>query len=215
MAKKVLLARRRLPSTSFSSPTHGQGRGGVGGVGPTLVGALHTPQPHPPTDDLAATLFSELQNLEPRQRKQILDRLQLQDLELRDQDKVTRDLGMWAGAVYDALQASIGDGGGGESGVVVLRRLLGARSVWAPVDQLVEAAKVSEEPVVTRQKFYNLLADLLVAHVKRVASYNRVPVGPKLVASNAGKVRELFDAAFPGYLRCGLAKVVLKSHAVG
>lgn len=214
MSKRVLLARRRLPS-SFVPPTpHGQVREGAGGRDPTKVG-VPSPQPHPPTDDLAATLFSQLQDLDPKQRKQLLDRLQLQDLELRDQDKATRDLGMWAGAVYDALQASVGDGGGGESGVMVLRRLLGARSVWAPVDQLVEAAKVAEESVVMRQKFYNLLAELLVAHVKRVASYNRVPMGPKLVASNAGKVRELFDAAFPGYLRCGLAKAVLRSHVAG
>lgn len=212
MGKRVFLARRQLPST-FTSPVHGQGRTGAGVWDPSKEGVPNPQPPAPPTDALAASLFSQLQNLDPKQRKQLLDRLQLQDLELRDQDKATRDLSMWAEAVYAALQASTGDGGAGESGVMVLRRLLGARNVWAPVDQFVTAARISEETVVNRQRFYNLLAELLVSYTKKVASYNRVPVGPKLVASNAGKVQELFDAAFPGYLRCGLVKAVLRPRS--
>lgn len=157
----------------------------------------------------------ELQNLlnladqlKPKDRKELLDRLALQHgLEVAPTAS-DRDLNMWSEAVHCALEESLGGEMGAGVGVLAIRRLVGARSAWAPVSEFMRTSKLSDLTVMERQSCYGMLAKLLVDHARYVARQSGAPLGPKLVSSCAGSIRGIVDRAFPGYLAAGLLHVI-------
>ena len=157
----------------------------------------------------------ELQNLlnladqlKPKDRKELLDRLALQHgLEVAPTAS-DRDLNMWSEAVHCALEESLGGEMGAGVGVLAIRRLVGARSAWAPVSEFMRTSKLSDLTVMERQSCYGMLAKLLVDHARYVARQSGAPLGPKLVSPCAGSIRGIVDRAFPGYLAAGLLHVI-------
>jgi hypothetical protein len=124
-----------------------------------------------------------------------------------DQD---RDLDMWAAAVYDALTAT--DRAQAEEGYgqLVVKRLLSPTSIWRPVQEFMRQAKLNELTVVERGSVYRMLAALLVDHARSISDFTGAPLGPKLVGSCTGNIAGVFEKAFPGYVRAGLAKIAAR-----
>lgn len=125
-----------------------------------------------------------------------------------------RDVEMWTQAVYNALAAAIGTQGGGLAGPLAIKRLVAARSAWAPVEGFMRDAGLDELQVAHRQACYVLLAKLLVARAREVARHAGIPLSAKLVASNAGDIAAIVDRSFPSYVASGLfAAVATRSFA--
>ena len=71
-------------------------------------------------------------------------------------------------------------------------------------------AKLDKLAVPERQSVYNLLADLVVRHAHGISMRSAAPLSPKLVANCSNNVASIFDKAFPGYVRAGLAHIVAR-----
>lgn len=153
--------------------------------------------------DLAATLSAG-------DRKQLLDQLALDQLVTSERNLAdSRDVDMWLRSIGTALQAALGGGSGTAYPPMVLKRTIGSLQNWEHVERFMHVAGLAELTVLKRQQAYNLLADLLVKHAIEIAGHTGAPLGPKLVANCVGTVGALFDRAFPGYLRAGMAGAVI------
>lgn len=207
-AKQVILssatARSKLRAVKV-----GDGEGGGKGK------SLDSPNNHPPTSSPAATKNNDqktslvdLASLSAEQKKALLAQL---SLELADSAKggkdQSRDLEMWASAVYDSLSKVVPAHGYGQ---LLVRKQMGAASSWGHVREFMQATEFSTCTVVERQGIYNLLADLLLRYVRRVASRQGLPVTLKLIASCSAHVGSTFESEFPGYLASGLGKVIVR-----
>jgi hypothetical protein len=64
--------------------------------------------------------------------------------------------------------------------------------------------------VVERGSVYRMLAALLVDHARSISDFTGAPLGPKLVGSCTGNIAGVFEKAFPGYVRAGLAKIAAR-----
>lgn len=157
-----------------------------------------------------ADLLVLADQLPANDKRELLDRLALQHGLKSAPASSDRDLNMWAEAIHGALEASLGGRDGEGAGVLVIRRLVGSRSAWAPVLDFMKASKLAELTVAERQSCYQLLAGLLVEHAQFVARRSGAPLGPKLISSCAGSISGIFDRSFPGYLAAGLARVVAR-----
>lgn len=144
------------------------------------------------------------------ERRELLDRLALK---AQTADRPDRDIEMWAGAVYDALQDQLGASAGAMGGPLVIKRVVGATSSWKPVEQFMKASKLAELKVPNRLAVYRMLARMLVDYVDDLARSSRLPLTPKLVANCSGHLPGLFEASFPGYLQAGLAHMVARRLA--
>lgn len=163
------------------------------------------------TLDQAQDLASKLSAAD---QKKLLDFLSLKLLESGESGQ-TRDVDMWALAVYEATVAAIGTNGGGMAGPLALKRLLAARSSWGPIETFAAYVGLPKLQVAERQGAYRLLANMLVDRAQGVARAVRAPLTGKLVANNTADIAAIFDASFPGYLAGGLALVVFRRAAQG
>jgi hypothetical protein len=154
-------------------------------------------------------LLAKASTLTAKQRQQLLDQLALTSQMTRRADQ-DRDLDMWAAAVYEALTAT--DAAQAEEGYgqLLVKRLLSPSPVWRPVQEFMRLAKLNELTVTERRSVYGLLADLLVKHAQVIADRSGAPLGPKLVGSCTVNIAGVFDKAFPGYVRAGLAKIAAR-----
>jgi hypothetical protein len=156
-------------------------------------------------------LSSLIDSLSPQQQKQLLDLLALK-ASTPDAGEA-RDLEMWSGAIYDALQKALGHAGGAMGGPLAVKRSCGAPSAWAPVRDFLNASGLAKLEVRHRLSTYRVIADLVVAHASRVSKRTGAPLSPRLVCNCMGSVAGIFNAAFPGYLEAGLACVVARQLA--
>jgi hypothetical protein len=142
-------------------------------------------------------------------RKQLLDRVQLAVLTDSAANEKDRDLVLWSDAVYQhfiaAEQGSFAVG----AGPLAFRKLLAPSVAWTPIWSFMQAAKLDQLPVVERQGVYQMLAEILVLHVKEICEHTGAALSPKMVANCCHLVRGAFDNSFPGYLEAGLVKVVV------
>lgn len=185
------------------------------GVGGGKGKSLDSPNNHPPTSSPAATKNNDektslvdLASLSAEQKKALLAQL---SLELADSAKAgkdqSRDIEMWASAVFAALSKVVPAHGYGQ---LLVRKQLGASTSWGHVRDFMQASDFASCSVIERQGIYNLLADLLLRYVRRVASYQGMPVTLKLIASCSANVGSTFESEFPGYLASGLGKVIVR-----
>lgn len=185
------------------------------GVGGGKGKSLDSPNNHPPTSSPAATKNNDektslvdLASLSAEQKKTLLAQL---SLELADSAKgskdQSRDIEMWSSAVFDALGKVVPAHGYGQ---LLVRKQLGASTSWSHIRDFMQASDFASCSVVERQGVYNLLAELLLRYVRRVASYQGMPVTLKLVASCSANVGSAFESEFPGYLASGLGKVIVR-----
>lgn len=98
------------------------------------------------------------------------------------------------------------------AGPLPLKRMLAARASWAPVEGFARAAGFHKMRVPERLAAYRLLATILVERCQQVARAVRAPLSGKLVANSTGELGAMFDAAFPGYMRAGIAGIIFKRH---
>lgn len=138
-------------------------------------------------------------------RKELLARLAL-EVQTRSTD--SRDLTMWADAVYQRLHEAIGTSEGTGVGPLPVRRLLAAVANWAPVEKFMQDSRLQSLTVPKRLAVYHMLAGLLVDDAQRVARLAGAPLTVKFVAGRSAHIAAVFDTAFPGYLAAGLAHVV-------
>lgn len=153
-------------------------------------------------------LLSKANLLSPTERKELLAKLSLASQTKLGEE--TRDIDMWAQAVYDGLVSVIGADGEGVPGPTVVKRLLAVPTAWAPVSSFMRASKMDQVTVSQRQSAYHMLANLVIENARYVARTSRIPLSPKLVGNCASNITGIFDQAFPGYLQSGLAHIVVR-----
>ena len=153
-----------------------------------------------------ADLVASASTLSEEQRRELVALLSL-DLSSKP-TTADRDIEMWATAVHEALQEALGGALGSTVGVLAVKRVVGAHKAFEPVAEFMKRSRLGENQVRERLSVYRLLAELLVAHARKLARYNGAPLSLKLVANCTGSVAGVFDAAFPGYLAAGLAPIV-------
>jgi hypothetical protein len=198
------------PRSEQGSAADDKKSGGTGRVNyPSLEGVIINPPSSPgPGKEKPAALEAILEQvalLPPADRKKLLARL---SLDQQSQKPEERELSMWTAGVTEALERISGGASGASHGPMVMRRYLAPSSCWTPIAEFVEAAGFSSLEVTKRQSIYNMLASLLVQYASSVASQVGAPLTPKFVADRCQHIGVVFETAFPGYLRAGLARVV-------
>lgn len=159
-------------------------------------------------------LLAKAQALTATQRLELLDQLSLANKLTRKAGQ-DRDLDMWAEGVYNALETRIGTSEGSAYGRLLVKQLLAPSSNWRPMQDFMQESRLCELKVPERASVYFMLAELLVKHAARIAAHTGAPLGPKLVGSCAQAIAGVFDQAFPGYLRAGLAKIAARQLVRG
>lgn len=152
-----------------------------------------------------AEILGLVDQLGTKQRKELLARLSLAQ---QSHTGDNRDLDMWVVALQQALLASSGLGDGGVLGLVPLKRQWSPVSTWGLVAGFMHRARLDSMSVPQRQGFYYMLADLLVAHTKKIAEHVHAPLTAKMVLGQAANLDAVFDQAFPGYLAAGLGPIL-------
>lgn len=160
----------------------------------------------------ADEVYRTLDHLSKAEKKKLIDRLLLDQHLSAAPTSADRDLDMWASAVHNALVRVVGGGGAGVAGPTLVRKLVGVGNAWRPVEAFMQSSKLCELPVVERQRSYNMLANLLMNHVRHVARASGAPLSAKLVGACAVNLPGVFEGAFPGYLEAGLAKIVARQQ---
>jgi len=189
-------------TTPLEPPLKGVRRGGV---------ALTTTLPDAVTEQEGkedSTARQVLAKLSASERKQLLDLLAL-DAASSAASTSDREVVAWSGAVAGALA----DMTNTSANPVLCRRVLAARAAWSPVQELMSKSRLNDSTVAQRESVYRLLARILVEHADEVAHRSGAPLSPKLVANCAPNIAALFDQRFPGYLRSGLAHLVVRQLA--
>lgn len=192
---------RARPGEAGPPPTPSPFKGEVGG------GGLSPAAPAPTLEDLERLAL----NLGAADRRLLLAKLSLANTDADAGE--TRDLDMWTAAVYDALLATNGGTGGGLPGPAAVKRALAASGAWSIVRGFMADAKLDVLTVTERQGVYNMLAELTVKHAHHVSMRSQAPLGPKLVANCSTNISSIFDKAFPGYVKAGLAPVIARQMA--
>lgn len=218
--RRLIVDRPAYTRRSFATPNstitptpvaHPSTRGVCVGGGDERLSRTHA-SAHAREAPSVEELLESVALLTPQLQKQFLDRAAAQLLLTASADRADRDVSMWSVAVYSAFCEAVGGPAAAGVGPQVLRRLLGAASAWAPVEQFMATARLSELPVADRQAVYNMLADLLVQHARGISRRTKAPFSAKLLSTTVVNIAGLFDTAFPGYLEAGLAHVVARRH---
>jgi hypothetical protein len=215
--RSVTLTRPELPARSydFSKPEEAKGDGEAGAEKTKNAGEItphHTPQfiggvgglsrsgtkKQTKTGPDPDAVLADLLALSAADRRDLLARLALAEKEAKGGKG--REVEMWSGAVYDALEAALGSASGVGAGRAHMRRLLADPSSWGPVASFWQQTGLGGLRVVEQQACWNLLAGLLVQHAARVSKRTGSALTPRYVASMAANLVSIFDASFPGYL---------------
>lgn len=215
--KKVILTRPRRASTTDAAVNARREIKKMPGDGNGDVSPLKGGYIHPPTTRAAevkekkekptvASILVEAEGLTSTERAQLIARLALsQQISIKGSE---RDLDMWATAAYEGLVQELGHEAGAQVGPILVKRSLAAPSAYAPVAAFMVNSGLSLQPVTKRQAVYMMLAKLVIQNAKFIARKSGAPMSAKLIASCAANISSLFDNAFPGYLKSGLAHIV-------
>lgn len=209
------VSEKKSPETTLAKasyphpPSRREGVGGGMRAGPDAPPGAHVHTHAHTRESSVEEILEQAQTLTAKQRQELLDQLSLANQMTRSAGQ-DRDLDMWATAVHEALTAGVGVGGASEFGRLVVKRLMAPTQNWRPIQNFMEESRLQELKVVERASVYYLLAELLVKHAQVVAHRSGAPLGPKLVGSCAQGIAGLFEQAFPGYLRAGLAKIAAR-----
>ena len=142
--------------------------------------------------------------------KRQLDRLALVLQERTQPSRQDRDLNSFSDAVHEKMGELLAGNVAGNAGPLAVRQLFQAPSTWGPISAFLERAGYLALGPVEKVAVYRFLAELVVRHAYTVSRRSRAPLSPKLVASCSGNLGGLFERAFPGYLRNGLAPMVAR-----
>lgn len=139
--------------------------------------------------------------------------LALMSLEVQNARKgAGGDLELWSEAVHEALEDALGASDGAGHGPQVVRRVVGLPANWGPVEEFFASSGLSRlEHANERLAAFRTVAGLVVAQARKTARYADIPLGPKLVGTTSQAVAGIFDNAFPGYVRSGLAQYIVRA----
>ena len=188
-------------------------KGGWGG-GLHAAGRDRAHAPMRESGDVVGDILATASQLTAKQRQELLDQLSLANKMTRASDN-DRDLDMWATAVHAALTDRVTASDGSAYGRLLVKQSLASTQNWRPMQEFMEQSRLNELKVVERASVYHMLADLLVDHARSVAQRSGAPLGPKLVGNCTHAMAGVFDQAFPGYLRAGLAKIAARQLVRG
>ncbi len=210
--KRVLLTRPEYTRAPITRAHHvaSKNKSGMGrDIDPPIRGLSphHSQGPQVNNKLEVGELTRLADQLSPADRQQLLDHLALkQSNEAGD----PREVEMWCGAIYEALQDTLGASAGAMGGPMLVRRVVGSPSVWRPVDSFMQSSGLADLQVRERQLVYGMLADLLVKYAAQVAGHVGVPLSVKFVGNNAINLAGVFEQSFPGYLAAGLAPTIAR-----
>lgn len=196
--------RPSIPRTDYSSGVNG------GPLPPSIEGVGRGDLPiathgGSKSNEALQRILDLAADLTQADRKQALDHL----ASLQATEVGGRDVEMWAHAIHGALVQALGASGDGVPGPLVIRRAVGAREAWRPVEAFMSAARLDGLMVAERQAVYHFLAAMLVRRAQEVARYADLPLGLKLVVNNAGDLAAIFDRQFPGYVQNGFVRMLV------
>lgn len=159
--------------------------------------------------DAVEGIVEQARSLTRDELRQLLAKLSL--LATEQVGRSDRDLDMWAGSVYDGLVSLNGGSARGLVGPALFKQALASAAAWHPVTGLMSSAGYDKLSVTERQAIYRMLAGLLLRHAAYLNRERSVPISPKMLASCCANITSLFDNAYPGYLRSGVALVIAKA----
>jgi len=157
-------------------------------------------------------LLTAAKQLSPDQRRELLDRLALETQKPRSRND--RDVVMWSQALYEAIVEAFGDASG-LGGPAAIQRLVAPAPSRASVEEFMQATGLTKLNVREQQVAYRLIARLLVDRAREVARHSGIPFSVKLAINCLSELRGIFDRAFPGYLRNGLAALIVRRMVSG
>ena len=211
---RVMITRPRRPLSGLPRSVESKEKqtGGLNPLPPSFGGEGGFIRDHRKSEvevDAVAGILSQAQSLTAKQRQELLDQLALANRLSRSADQ-DRDLDMWATAVYSILTDCVASEDGSGYGRLLVKQSLGLSQNWRPVQEFMAQSRLCELKVPERASVYFMLAELLIKHAEKIAGRTGAPLGPKLVGSCAHSIAGVFDSAFPGYLRAGLAKIAAR-----
>lgn len=174
---------------------------GAGGTKPLSIdrGFLSPPLPG-----------ADVERMSTSELKQALDRLALALQQRQQPSKQDRDLCSFSDAVHEKMSELLAGNLAGNAGPLAVRQLFQSPSTWGPILAFLERSGYLALSPAEKTVVYRFLAELVVRHAYTVSRRSKAPMSPKLVASCSGNIGGLFERAFPGYLRNGLAPVVAR-----
>lgn len=143
--------------------------------------------------------------LDRKQAKQLLDQLALR-MQMTDKSLHNRDLEAWVSCVHNELNRELG--AENSYGIMQVRKALGEPECWRPVEAFMAAAGMESRTSAERRAMYMLLAELLIEHTRYETRRMKFGLVLSSVARYVVDLVAIFDDAFPGYLRSGLAFMV-------
>ncbi|TXH41856.1 MAG: hypothetical protein E6Q97_36835 [Desulfurellales bacterium] len=146
-----------------------------------------------------------LRGLPRKTQTQLLDYLLL--LTHEDAKDNDRDLEMWKASCATNLERVLPGTTTHVPKGTRLHTLL--KESYAILSSFMARANFGDLTAMQRKAVYEMLATLLVARAKHLASKTTAPLSLRLTFQCSADLPGLFDAAFPGYLEAGLARRVL------
>lgn len=210
MGKRVTLVRpeREYPGRTAKGP---------GGGSPPKGGKQPPPAPDVVGDEKTKVdlLAEQAAAMTAAERRELLARLSLGEQQ-RTSSKQDPAADQWAQAVHEALLDAAGAADGDVPGPLLIRRLVASPGAYQPVRDFMASTGLDDRLDRTEQlAFYRVLARLLVEDAEDFCRWSRAPMGAKVVAQRAQRIRGIFDRAFPAYARNGLAHLVARRIAAG
>jgi hypothetical protein len=152
------------------------------------------------------TLLEHVEKLDRKAAQQLLDQLALR-MSISDRKLHDRDLQMWTECVHKELNKRVS--GDDSFGITLVSKAVSEKAVWKPVEEFMQAAQLDGRTSVERRAMYAMLAELVLdeaLHETNRRGWHRLAL--KTVVDCAKSIATIFDYAFPGYLRSGLAFMV-------
>ncbi len=146
-----------------------------------------------------------LRGLPRKTQQQLLDYLLL--LTHEEANDTDRDLEMWKASCASKLEHHLPGTSTHVPKGTRLHTML--KESYTILTSFMAGANFGTMTVIQRKAIYEMLATLLVARAKHLASKTTAPLSLRLTFQCAADLPGLFDAAFPGYLESGLARKVL------
>ena len=153
--------------------------------------------------------LDHVSKLDRKQAKQMLAQLSLR-METSDKAVQNRDLEAWCASVHAELSKELGTDRA--YGLMQVRKALSEPEHWEPVEAFMEAANFDQYTSAQRRAMYMLLAEMVLDRAYEDTKRFGGTVTLLAIGRCTVDLVRIFDDAFPGYLRSGLAFMVAEQQ---